>query len=193
MIDLYRFYDDSGALLYVGISLHTAVRMMDHKRDKSWWPEVASITVEHHEISRYDATRLERRTIHTEGPRHNIADTSTEVRTDNTKFVCTTCGRGIASWGYIAVEMPGDFATLGGPHRWIGAHRVAAAIAESKQFDGWRAEHPNPRCQTKLDEKWVTLDLHDVWALHVGRRPAFAHRPEELRRILLDAWEAGEL
>lgn len=45
--DVYRCYDASGCLLYVGISLTVAQRMGQH-RSNPWWPLVSRIEVEHH-------------------------------------------------------------------------------------------------------------------------------------------------
>jgi hypothetical protein len=41
---LYRFYDASGRLLYVGIAGNPGRRFAQHGRDKSWWSQVASST-----------------------------------------------------------------------------------------------------------------------------------------------------
>lgn len=71
--DLYRFYDSSDRLLYVGISFHAAARASDHKRDKAWWPEVAYMKVEHLPTRR-EALTAERKAIWTERPVHNVAN-----------------------------------------------------------------------------------------------------------------------
>jgi hypothetical protein len=72
-IDLYRHWDDSGNLLYVGISLNAAARASQHAKDKTWWPEVATITVEHLGcISRSGAESIEAAAIKAENPRYNV-------------------------------------------------------------------------------------------------------------------------
>jgi antitoxin (DNA-binding transcriptional repressor) of toxin-antitoxin stability system/predicted GIY-YIG superfamily endonuclease len=43
---LYRLYDESGALLYIGISNDPDRRFEQHAYDKPWWPRVASRVVE---------------------------------------------------------------------------------------------------------------------------------------------------
>ena len=43
---LYRFFDASGNLLYVGITCNPSGRFSDH-RTKNWWRDVANITLEH--------------------------------------------------------------------------------------------------------------------------------------------------
>ncbi len=37
---LYRIYARDGRLLYVGISVQPAIRLAEHRRAASWWPEV---------------------------------------------------------------------------------------------------------------------------------------------------------
>lgn len=67
---LYRFYDRTDVLLYVGISLDLPARLRKHKRDKPWWLEIANITIEPHE-SRADALAAEAIAIETERPLYN--------------------------------------------------------------------------------------------------------------------------
>lgn len=71
MIDLYRFFDNDGALLYVGISLSAAQRASQHKHEKQWWPDVARMDVERHP-NRAAALDAERHAITTERPIYNI-------------------------------------------------------------------------------------------------------------------------
>ncbi|MFD5451240.1 GIY-YIG nuclease family protein [Streptomyces sp. NPDC127100] len=67
---LYRLYDASKHLLYVGISRDPEVRWEQHARQKYWWPAVASRTVEWCE-SRREAERAEAQAIARERPRYN--------------------------------------------------------------------------------------------------------------------------
>lgn len=68
--ELYRFFGDSGDLLYVGITANLADRLTDHQ-DKRWWPEVASMTLEPF-TSRKAAAEAERAAIGAEAPRYNV-------------------------------------------------------------------------------------------------------------------------
>lgn len=68
---LYRFLDRDGGLLYVGITADPGVRWKTHSKDKPWWSEVATCTVEH--FSTRDAVlAAERTAIATECPRYNV-------------------------------------------------------------------------------------------------------------------------
>jgi hypothetical protein len=67
---VYRFFDKSGRLLYVGITHDTKVRFAAHAKDKTWWPAVST-----REIvwcpTRRDAECEEVHAIATENPEHN--------------------------------------------------------------------------------------------------------------------------
>lgn len=69
---LYRLYNGTRKLLYVGISLNAARRLSDHRRGKPWWSQVAHITLEHFP-DRPSVEAAEARAIRTEKPRHNVA------------------------------------------------------------------------------------------------------------------------
>jgi predicted DNA-binding transcriptional regulator AlpA len=68
---LYRHFDSSGALLYVGISLNALVRMSRHSRDSRWFDRVATITVERFP-TRQEALLAERKAVATEKPPFNV-------------------------------------------------------------------------------------------------------------------------
>jgi hypothetical protein len=68
---LYRFYDASGALLYVGITAKPIRRFRDHQKTKDWWIEVSNIRVENFS-SRIELIYGERRAIVHEKPLYNI-------------------------------------------------------------------------------------------------------------------------
>jgi predicted GIY-YIG superfamily endonuclease len=70
---LYRFFDEGGALLYVGITANLEARWLDHERLKSWWPLVASKTVEWFD-TRPSARAAELLAMEKERPIHNVAN-----------------------------------------------------------------------------------------------------------------------
>lgn len=69
---LYRFFDASDVLLYVGISVNPKVRDYHHARQSAWWPKAAR-----KEICWYDtwpeADAAETAAIAIERPLYNIA------------------------------------------------------------------------------------------------------------------------
>jgi hypothetical protein len=68
---LYRFYDNLGELLYVGITADFDNRAKEHQSQKTWWPEVARSRIEH-VASRRELLALERLVIIRERPRYNV-------------------------------------------------------------------------------------------------------------------------
>lgn len=78
---LYRFYDRSGRLLYIGITMDLGGRWGAHNRDKPWWREVASATVEHYP-SREAVLAAEKAAIKAERPVHNVVHNKTPRTSD---------------------------------------------------------------------------------------------------------------
>jgi predicted GIY-YIG superfamily endonuclease len=68
---LYRFFSGDDELLYIGISLEPAARWGQHRADKPWWSEVATVTVET-VADRELALAAEREAIIAEQPRYNV-------------------------------------------------------------------------------------------------------------------------
>jgi predicted GIY-YIG superfamily endonuclease len=69
---LYRFYDDGGRLLYVGISKFPEKRLRQHQKDKWWFPLVGRRKVEWHG-DRPSAVLAEATAIRRENPLYNKA------------------------------------------------------------------------------------------------------------------------
>lgn len=67
---LYRFYDTSRELLYIGMTVDLPARLIDHRKRKGWWWNIAVITVELHP-SRVEAANAERFAVAAEQPRYN--------------------------------------------------------------------------------------------------------------------------
>jgi len=68
---LYRFYDASDVLLYVGITVDPAARFKKHRGDKPWWDDVDHIGIEKF-TTRKEAEAAEKKAIQTEQPLHNV-------------------------------------------------------------------------------------------------------------------------
>jgi hypothetical protein len=75
---LYRFFDRSGRLLYIGITVAAAARWGQHSWDKSWWNEVATCTIQHFP-RRSTALAAERAAIRSEKPLHNVQHNNTQA------------------------------------------------------------------------------------------------------------------
>ena len=68
---LYRFFDEADQLLYIGITLNPGARWKQHRADKPWWTDVATVTVETHP-DRTSVLEAERTAILAEHPLHNV-------------------------------------------------------------------------------------------------------------------------
>lgn len=68
---VYRLLDESGALLYVGVSNMLRARLRKHRDTKPWWSDVTAIRVEQYR-TRSEALAVERSAIATEEPVHNL-------------------------------------------------------------------------------------------------------------------------
>lgn len=68
---LYRFFDEAGALLYVGITNDTETRWAVHAREKAWWADVHRTAVEW-KTTRAEAETAEAEAIGREAPRWNV-------------------------------------------------------------------------------------------------------------------------
>lgn len=78
---LYRLFNASGELLYVGITGDLKARLAQHAASKAWWPDVTRKTVEWH-LTRSAAAVAEIAAIRGERPIHNIQGRRTDVSCD---------------------------------------------------------------------------------------------------------------
>lgn len=67
---MYRFYDEAGALLYIGSTVNPAQRWSSHKGTKDWWPTVAAYTLTWWPTAE-QALAKEYEAIRAEQPEHN--------------------------------------------------------------------------------------------------------------------------
>ena len=68
---LYRHFDATGILLYVGISFHPLVRTKQHSAVSWWTDQIANITIEYFP-TRMEAMAAEAKAVQEENPLHNI-------------------------------------------------------------------------------------------------------------------------
>lgn len=82
---LYRHFDASGALLYVGVCLDVVDRLGKHKHRSEWFTEIRTITIEWYP-SKAEAEAAEDRAITEERPRYNMAGNRPKVLGDDGLF-----------------------------------------------------------------------------------------------------------
>lgn len=74
---LYRFFDEDGTLLYIGITNNVWNRFKGHAKSQPWWELVATATFEHY--GHRDALeRAESLAIHQECPKYNVIHNAAE-------------------------------------------------------------------------------------------------------------------
>lgn len=69
---VYFLHNEADELLYVGITCTGMGRMMQHAREKGWWPQVDHIQIEHFD-NREDALAREAEVIAERRPPFNLA------------------------------------------------------------------------------------------------------------------------
>lgn len=67
---LYRFYDRTDVLLYVGVTADLPKRMKNHQKEKPWWLQISTIKIEPYE-TRAEVFEAEAEAIRTENPLYN--------------------------------------------------------------------------------------------------------------------------
>jgi hypothetical protein len=68
---LYRHFDREGVLLYVGESIDTLRRLLQHSRTAHWYYKIVRVEIQHFD-SRKEALIAERKAIRLEKPLHNV-------------------------------------------------------------------------------------------------------------------------
>tara|TARA_Y100000296_G_C5155790_1_gene248991 strand:- start:137 stop:670 length:534 start_codon:yes stop_codon:yes gene_type:complete len=71
MQNLYRHFDSSNRLLYVGISLNAINRLSQHNKNSHWADEISHVEIEKFE-TRQEAIRAETKAFDNESPAYNI-------------------------------------------------------------------------------------------------------------------------
>ena len=82
---IYRHYDKSGILLYVGISISHLARLSSHKKNAAWFDKIETIKIEKCESEELSIL-LEKLAIILEGPVFNKKRPSPEEANKIIKF-----------------------------------------------------------------------------------------------------------
>lgn len=148
---LYRFYDHTDRLLYIGITANLPGRLTQHRDDKPWWSNVARIAVEHH-ADRDAVLDAERRAIITERPLWNIQHNGERLAVPQPRSTP------------VRDEIPGvpnwTFTTRRGHHR-TGPLWLYWEVHCDPISDDWYVDDITPE---ELWRVWLTRDPRDVEA-----------------------------
>jgi predicted GIY-YIG superfamily endonuclease len=115
---LYRLFGDGDELLYTGISNVFGRRWHQHSKDKEWWGEVRSATLEWHE-TRELALAAEEAAIKAEHPKYN--------GTHNELAPGTAATRAAAGWRTRRLRWEAQEARRQAEEQAAGARRQAEA------------------------------------------------------------------
>lgn len=133
---LYRFWDRSGRLLYVGVTGDPETRWRTHGGRKTWWREVCRVTVEHFG-DRLSLESAEIAAIDAEAPKYNVIHNRGRgyVRKVRAARVVHTCAAGKESppggrtltlmWqepceaGRVQVQIPAAVAEMNQGKPWL--------------------------------------------------------------------------
>lgn len=148
-MDLYRFFDDHGDLLYIGISLSAAARASEHRSDKGWWQQVAWMDVEHlpEGIHRLEAEARERTAIRQERPRYNVAG----------------AGPSRGPWGYTPPATP-----------WLATPANRPPDSDLSPMAEWALHTMRCRCARERSSSFPMRHLHATLSRRVSTKRAQA-------------------
>lgn len=187
---LYRFFDASGDLLYIGITLNPAGRWKQHREDKPWWEEVADITIETHP-DRPSVLEAERKAIIAEHPRynktHNTRPTPKPATEQRLAWACCECDRDIlGSDGYLQVGCTGaELSEIQKAHREYEEQRRARGSwvpidwAEFFSLPGpapWQAVHKGCDQFRETSPYWIEIGVVStyrellIWTCHLAEK-----------------------
>lgn len=173
---LYRLFDESDVLLYVGIAVDPGRRFVRHREDKAWWGEVANIALAVYP-SRSEALAAEREAIKTEKPRHNVRHNGVPPHLAATAptYTCATCDGRITDeeGGYLQVDRRAAdrHAAAPSPTYTIGDFEFldlnALRHPDRPRRAQWHAVHTD--CDTIGDHAyWHDLERVRTWPTLLG-------------------------
>lgn len=142
---VYRFYDHTGRLLYVGMAGNFHSRWLEHRRTQPWWRSVdhSRTTTDWHD-TREDAKAAETRAIRNERPAYNILGTPRHG-------ACLIRPPNLAAFGL---------------HRVLGSAEIAQGLNVSKprvQQLVRKPDFPAPLVVLSMGKVWRREDI-ERWA-----------------------------
>ncbi|EYR81923.1 hypothetical protein SHLA_4c002150 [Shinella sp. DD12] len=157
---LYRHFDSSGALLYVGISARPLTRLAEHE-DSHWINDVTRVEMERFS-SREVAAEAERTAIKSENPIHNIVHNRSQKSTPRSRSRHLLTFKEVRSLCGINPVYSKSFPLPVNPDE-VGNWRWTAD--EVRQWIEKRSETKKGRWKPKIEEgdTWVTLsEIRDL-------------------------------
>lgn len=128
---LYRFYDDGGQLLYVGITDEPGRRFAQHAAKKVWWRDVRGISIDWYD-DREQVKAAERRAIRVERPVHNLQRAQPRPVEEKRCGHCVECEQGEPCILYGPTNLDRDLVIC----ETCGRHDCLYGLGE--QYGEWR-------------------------------------------------------
>lgn len=140
---LYRFYDADDVLLYVGMTMNPGQRWANHRDEKAWWADVATVRTQLFD-SREAVLEAETKAIQAEHPLHNVvhnrrtqAARPRPVVSDRVTWRCDLCDQPVAdNDGYI--YLPTDPCEVEKAWREFNARTTGADGVRVITGDTWK-------------------------------------------------------
>ncbi len=139
---LYRLFNEAGELLYVGVTCNLVARLAAHRRQKSWWGEVADTTVIRFP-TRLEALAAEVEAIAGEVPRYNKSAGEVSALLERDLLATSTDlepSPGDLELPGADLQVAGDTSSPEVPPSWsdLEVTQQARAIIEQAERDGVR-------------------------------------------------------
>jgi hypothetical protein len=169
---LYRFFDKSGRLLYVGVSSVGPGRWKEHSKGRSWWHEVVSSTIEHYP-TRQLALLAERSAIRNERPIYNKVHNlhQSNLTSSQMRYFCSNCHREASfNFGYFHVNAAQASAVQDAWRKFDQEHQGLFSLKVLCDFENsmprtpsWRVFCGKSGCTEPLDSPYsYEIALEDI-------------------------------
>lgn len=146
---LYRFFDQTNDLLYVGITCSVPKRFGQHRDTKEWWPQIAAVRMEHFN-DRASVLAAERAAVAAEKPKYNIhlqggGPGSLAVPDDDDEEPDRAVGLWFHSVEEGAIKWQGQVLDAAGAHgyrlqlySWLDGSPTNTKLVTHEEMQGWR-------------------------------------------------------
>lgn len=141
---LYRIYDASGVLLYVGATTKPSARVHTHSVTQPWWDDAARIDLQHFGALD-ELNSAERAAIESEKPRHNVLHSGKPApwtkKPRRPHGDGSICQRADGTWVASVEARCGPNGErrrrqASSKHRDVAEKRLAELLAEKRQSQG---------------------------------------------------------
>lgn len=183
---LYRLYNSTDVLLYVGIGGNPGRRWQQHRGAKHWWGDVTRVTLEHHP-TREEALAAELDAIRAERPLHNIA--GRVAPTYPPRFVPPKwIHQSIALGAYLNIERTPHYTTVE-----IDRDEATNAIGPSYQVPDHVLEATERAARAGARRLWAEGCTREEFPVTAGQRCRRVHVPHRFEHLAIGAMEISEV